>query len=113
MENRTLYEKSIQDRNLLRYVIGLIVRWKQNLKYVLARYIARRNGVEIGDGGIMSIRLVRYANKNLYVGNHTSIPIDQIDMRCPVYIGNNYIIGANSEIVTKSYRKIWKKKKFQ
>lgn len=103
MESRTLYEKSIQDRNLLRYVIGLIVRWKQNLKYVLARYIARRNGAEIGDGVIMSIRLARYANKNLHVGDHTSIQTDQIDMRCPVYIGNNVIIGANSEIVTKSH----------
>lgn len=32
-DNRTLYEKNVQDRNLLHYLIGLIVRWKQNFKY--------------------------------------------------------------------------------
>lgn len=33
LDNRTLYEKNVQDRNQLRYLIGLIVRWKQNFKY--------------------------------------------------------------------------------
>ena len=103
MKNRTLYEEKIQDRTALRYYLGLIVRWKQNIKYVLARYIARMNGADIGEGVIMSIRLAKYANNNLHIGNHTSIQTDQIDMRCPVYIGNNVIIGANSEIVTKSH----------
>lgn len=27
LDNRTLYEKNVQDRNQLRYLIGLIVRW--------------------------------------------------------------------------------------
>lgn len=28
--NRTLYERSVQDRSTLRYYLGLIIRWKQN-----------------------------------------------------------------------------------
>ena len=44
LDNRTLYEKNVQDRNQLRYLIGLIVRWKQNFKYARARRIARKRG---------------------------------------------------------------------
>lgn len=44
LDNRTLYEKNVQDRSLLRYFIGLIVRWKQNFKYARARRIARKRG---------------------------------------------------------------------
>lgn len=39
-DNRTLYEKSVQDRSTLRYYLGLIIRWKQNWKYVRARHIS-------------------------------------------------------------------------
>ena len=31
IDDRSLYEKNIQDRTKLRYVIGLLVRWKQHL----------------------------------------------------------------------------------
>ena len=31
-DNRTLYEKNVQDRNLLHYLIGLIVRWVSSQK---------------------------------------------------------------------------------
>ena len=51
--NRTLYERKIQDRTTFRYIIGLIVRWKQNFKYERARNIARKRGAKIGEGVIM------------------------------------------------------------
>lgn len=84
-DNRTLYEKNVQDRNLLHYLIGLIVRWKQNFKYARARRIARKRGATIGEGVIMSLKLAKKANSNLSVGNHTSIQTDQLDMRSPHY----------------------------
>lgn len=68
LDNRTLYEKNVQDRNQLRYLIGLIVRWKQNFKYARARRIARKRGATIGEGVIMPISLAKRANSNLTIG---------------------------------------------
>lgn len=102
-DNRTLYEKNVQDRNTLRYYIGLIVRWKQNLKYIRARQIARKRGAKIGEGVIISIKFAKRANKNLSIGNHTSIQTDKIDLRNPVTIGSNVIIGSGVEIITTSH----------
>lgn len=102
-DNRTLYEQSIQDRSRLRYIIGLIARWKQNLKYARVRRIARKHGANIGEGVIMPLTLAKKANKNLTVGNHVSIQTDKIDLRSPVTIGNNVIIGYGTEIITTSH----------
>lgn len=102
-DNRTLYEHNVQDRSTLRYIIGLIVRWKQNIKYERARRIARKRGAQIGEGVIMSIDFAKRANKNLIVGNHTSIQTNKIDLRSPVTIGNNVIIGSGVEIITTSH----------
>lgn len=101
--NRTLYERKIQDRTTFRYIIGLIVRWKQNFKYERARKIARKRGAKIGEGVIMSIAFAKRANKNLTIGNHTSIQTNKIDLRSPVTIGNNVIIGSGVEIITTSH----------
>lgn len=78
LDNRTLYEKNVQDRNQLRYLIGLIVRWKQNFKYARARRIARKRGATIGEGVIMPISLAKRANSNLTIGNHSSIQTNKI-----------------------------------
>lgn len=58
-DNRTLYEKNVQDRSRLRYFVGLLVRWKQNFKYARARRIARKRGAQIGEGVIMPIALAK------------------------------------------------------
>ena len=94
LDNRTLYEKNVQDRNQLRYLIGLIVRWKQNFKYARARRIARKRGATIGEGVIMPISLAKRANSNLTIGNHSSIQTNKIDIRSSVTIGSHVIIGA-------------------
>lgn len=112
---RTVYEKSVQDRSVLRYYLGLLVRWKQNLKYVRARKIARQQGAIIGDGVIMPLSLARKANRNLIIGNHVSIQTDKIDLRTPIQIGNNVIIGYNTEIITTSHNidsKEWEHKHY-
>lgn len=102
-DNRTLYEKHVQDRTLLKYILGLISRWKMNRTYERARRIARKNGATIGDHSIISIKLAKKANSNLVIGDHTSIQTDEIDMRVPIRIGNNVIIGYGTEIIAVSH----------
>lgn len=102
--HRSLYEINVQDRSKIRYFMGLIVRWKQNLKYERARKIARRRGANIGEGVIMSIELAKRANRNLTIGNHTSIQTNRIDLRSPVTIGSHVIIGSGVEIITTSHQ---------
>lgn len=103
MDNRTLYEKNIQDRSTFRYILGLIARWKQNFKYVRARKLARKRGATIGEGVIMPLSLAKKANKNLVIGNHVSIQTDKLDLRSPIHIGNHVIIGYETEIITTSH----------
>ena len=49
------------------------------------------------------VAIAKKANKNLVIGNHVSIQTDQIDMRCPISIGNHVIIGAGVKIITLSH----------
>ncbi len=102
-DKRTLYERNIQDRSTLRYIFGLIARWKQNFKYVRARRIARKRGATIGEGVIMPLSLAKRANGNLIIGDHVSIQTDKIDLRSPVSIGSQVIIGGGTEIITTSH----------
>lgn len=98
-DNRTRYEKSVQDRSTLRYYLGLIARWKQNWKYARARRIARKRGATIGEGVIMSISLAKKLNKNVTIGSHTSIQTDNFSwLGYPVTIGSHVIIGSNVRI---------------
>lgn len=100
---KTDYEKRIQGRSTLRYLMGLYVRWKANLKYEKARRIARKNGCQIGEGVVMPISLARKLNCNCKIGNHVSIQTDKIDTRSPLFIGNQVIIGMGTEIITCSH----------
>lgn len=93
-KHRSLYEHKIQDRSFIRYLLGLIIRWKKNLRFTLARYIARRNGATIGEGVIMPISLARKMNANAKIGNHTSIQTDKLDFRSPLTVGNHVVIGG-------------------
>lgn len=100
VDNRTDYEKRVQDRSWIRYIIGLIVRWKANLKYAYARRVARKNGASIGEGVIMSLSLAKRLNKNVTIGNHVSIQTENFSsFRWPLTIKDNVIIGSNVKIV--------------
>lgn len=103
MTGRTLYERNVQDRSLLRYYIGLLARWRQHFKYVKAVRIARKRGATIGEGVVMPLSLARKANKNLTIGNHVSIQTDLIDLRSPVKIGSYVILGSGTNIITTSH----------
>lgn len=92
-DNRTLYEKNVQDRSHLRYILGLLVRWKQNFKYARARRIASKRGAQIGEGVIMPVTLAKQLNRNVSIGSHTSIQTCHIDTRSPLQIGSHVIIG--------------------
>lgn len=99
----TNYEKDIKGRSTFRYILGLIVRWKQHFKYDKAVRIARKRGASIGENVVMPLSLARKANSNLKIGDHVSIQTDKIDLRNPVTIGNHVIIGSETEIITTSH----------
>lgn len=100
---KTWYEEHVQNRTLFKYIIGYLARWKMNLTYEYARRLARKNGAKIGDHSVISIKLAKKANKNLVIGDHTSIQTDAIDVRVPIKIGNNVIIGYGTEIISVSH----------
>lgn len=102
-DNRTEYERRIQDRSFIQYIKGLVARWNLNRKYEKARRIARKNGAEIGEGVVMPITLAKKLNKNCKIGNHVSIQTDKIDTRADLVIGDNVIIGSGTEIITGSH----------
>ena len=97
------YESRIQGRSYSHYLKGLLVRWKQHLVHEWSVRIARKNGARVGEGVVMPMRLARKANANLVIGDHVAIQTDRIDLRSPVTIGSNVIIGIDSEIITTSH----------
>ena len=99
----TEYEKDITSRSYIHYLKGLLIRWKQRIKYDKAVRIARQKDATIGENVVMPLSLAKKANSNLKIGDHVSIQTDKIDLRNPVHIGNHVIIGAETEIITTSH----------
>ena len=101
---KSLYEKKIQSRSVFHYVIGLLIRWRLNIKYSIARKIARKRGAVIGIGVIMPIKLAKRLNNKVTIGNHVSIDTTNFSsFRYPIIIGNNVIIGDNVKFVMGSH----------
>lgn len=100
---KTKYVESIKSRSQVRFYLGVLARLKNHIIYSRARYIARKRGATIGENSVLPISLAKRANKNLFVGNSTSIGSDKIDMRIPIKIGSNVIIGADVEIISVSH----------
>lgn len=103
MNENSNYFKNIKGRTKFHYIKGLYPRFRQYLKHERARRIARKRGANIGENVVLPISLAKRANKNLIIGNNTSIQTDKIDLRCPVIVGSNVIIGSNNEIITASH----------
>ena len=97
------YCDDVSSRSFLRYWMGWGVRLLQNIKYIRARRIARRNGAKISEGAIFSVGLARKMNANVVVGAHSSIQTDCLDTRNPLHIGEYVIIGHGTEIITTSH----------
>lgn len=53
----TEFEKNIKGRSSLRYLVGLLVRWKNHFKYDRAVRIARQKGATIGENVVMPLSL--------------------------------------------------------
>lgn len=60
-------------------------------------------GAKIGKNVIMPVSLAKKMNKNVTIGDCTSIQTDAIDFRSPVHIGSHVIIGYGTEIITTSH----------
>ena len=86
------YCDDVSSRSFLRYWKGWGARLLQNIKYMRARRIARRNGAKIGKGAIFSVALARKMNANVVIGAYTSIQTDSLDTRNPLHIGE-YVIN--------------------
>ncbi|NLD95305.1 MAG: acyltransferase [Fibrobacter sp.] len=99
----TWYEEYIQNRSLLSYYRGLLSRYITHLRYEYFVKIARKNGAKIGVGVVMTKSLAKKLNSNCIIGNHVSIETDLIDTRSPLKIGDNVIIGRDTEIITVSH----------
>lgn len=101
--SQTLYETQVQNRSTVRFYIGMLARLNNYLYYSYARYIARKNGANIGVNTVLPFSLARKANANLRIGNNCSVQTDLFDLRAKVTIGNNVIIGSGVEILTCSH----------
>ncbi len=97
------YRQSIMSRTKWHYLKGWLIRWWTNLRYAFIRSVARRNGAVIGEAVVIPLSLARKANENLVVGSHVSIQTDKLDLRNPIHIGSNVIIGVETEILTTSH----------
>ena len=92
------YITNIKNRSKNRFILGLLARTKRYIINTYIIWLARKNGAKIGLNSTIPYRLAKIANRNLNIGNHTSIQSHLIDLRIPIYIGNNVIIGSGVEM---------------
>lgn len=97
------YIEKIQNRNILHFIIGLIPRTLNWIKYEKWRRRATNKGAKIGTESIILSQLSQKANSNLQIGDYTSIGSTKLDLRSPIHIGNHVIISNDSEIITTSH----------
>ena len=83
--------------------MGCLMRLRTYLKYQRRVRVARKNGANIGDNVVIPKHLAKIANKNLSIGNCSSIQSSQLDLRNSLRIGNQVIIGGGNQIITTSH----------
>lgn len=103
IDKTSIYYKRISERSLVHFIKGLIPRIKCYIKYQRYRNVAIKKGARIGENSIILRELANRCNRNLELGNNTSIGSSKIDLRSPVKIGNNVIISNDIEIITTSH----------
>ena len=97
------YKDNIKGRSIFHFAKGLVPRFYSYLKNSYITWLARHNGATIGKYVTMPYRLAKMSNKNLVIGDNTSVQTHLIDLRGQVVIGRNVIIGLGVEIITVSH----------
>ena len=97
------YIKYVKSKSKLRYLAGLFIRWKNYVSFQRRTQKARKNGASIGEGVVITPNVVKSANRNLTIGDHTTINNSYLDLRNPIKIGNHVIIGGGNSIITTSH----------
>ena len=97
------YKDSIKKRSFLRFFIGVVPRFWNNLKASIVIAIARSRGANIGANCYIPFRLSLRSNKNLKIGDSVIIETKDIDLREEVIIGSHVIINRGVSIITQSH----------
>mgnify|MGYP002622635288 CR=1 FL=1 len=88
------YIRYVKSKSTLRYLAGLLIRWKNYVVFQRRVAKARRNGAKIGEGVVITPNVARAANRNLVIGDHSTINNSYLDLRNPVTIGTHVIVGG-------------------
>lgn len=97
------YVKYVKSKSTLRYLLGLLIRYKNYLIFQRRIKKARRNGARIGEGVVITKKVAKAANHNLTIGDHSTINNSYLDLRNKLIIGNNVIIGGGNIVLTTSH----------
>ena len=99
----TVYEQRIKCRGRIRYLLGLLVRWRARRRMDKLVRALRKGGATIGERVALTRGCQMGGGGNLMVGNCCSFQDCEIDTRAPVKIGNHVIVGDRVRIITCSH----------
>ena len=99
----TEFEINVKSRGIVRYWVGFLARLVPYLKTKRKIKVMRKRGAIIGNDIGIAMRIMPPASQNLKIGNHVSIHTDRIDVRAPLKIGDNVILGDSASIITCSH----------
>lgn len=97
------YVEHIQQRTMLRFLLGCWPRFRRWVSLGFIRHLIRSKGAIIGRNSVAPFSLIKRANNHLVIGDHVSLQTGKIDTRGRVKIGNYVILGSNVEIITASH----------
>ena len=97
------YIKYVKSKSKLRYLAGLFIRWRNFVSFQRRVNKARKKGAKIGKGVVITSNVAKSANRNLVIGDHSTINNSYLDLRNPIKIGNHVIIGGGNSIITTSH----------
>lgn len=99
----TTYESRVINRGILRYLAGLIIRWRRRLMMDSIVRRLRKTGASIGEQNSITQGSCMGGGGHLTIGSHCSFHDVELDTRAPIKIGNNVIMGYRSSVVTCSH----------
>lgn len=103
MEIPQNYIDNVKHRSVIRYFVGLTIRFLHYLKFASFRQIARFRGAKIGRDVIIPFSLARRANENLIIDDDSSLEKCDLDLRSKIIIGKKCIINKKVKILRVSH----------